>query len=162
MALLQSHQAKIRRLGTNAAGVDSRAGDEYRAGNVEIEVGIAELDARAIRALIGHFGREGIRTPPDEVSAVEWRFNLKHAERILLKNRRRLLGLSALDVARSLCAGKKACAACRTPILHGFRLGGQRIRRTREYSDDVCKKTAQRRQKSTTKGKGAHYSPRAI
>jgi hypothetical protein len=100
-------------------------------------------------ALIGHFSRKGFRTPPPEVSAAEWKFNLKHAKRILLKNRRRLLGLSPLDIYRSLGRGKKLCPGCRTPILVGFRLGGELITRRKNYCDDICKKKAQRRAKDT-------------
>src|SRR5262249_18366136 len=95
-------------------------------------------------ALIGHFAQVGFRERPPEVSAGEWDFNLMHAERILLKNRRTLSNLTVQDICDSLAAGKKKCQACGTPILVGFKLEGKK-RRSRQWCDDACKKTTRRR-----------------
>jgi hypothetical protein len=103
---------------------------------------------RLFAALIRQFASDlpkDERVCPKDVSASDWEFNLRRAQR-LLAGKRHLTGpWTASEVAKKLVRGGRLCGACRTFLIRGFRINGRRITRAREYCDDACKMRAERR-----------------
>jgi len=84
---------------------------------------------------------------PQEISASDWEFNLRRAQR-LLAGKKHLTGpWTASEVAKKLARGGRLCRGCRTYLIRGFRINGRKITRAREYCDDACKMRAERRKK---------------
>jgi hypothetical protein len=85
--------------------------------------------------------------PPVGVSAHDWEFNVRRAQRVLAGKKHLTGPWTALEVARKLVRGGRLCSACRTFLIRGFRINGRTISRAREYCDDACKTRAERRKK---------------
>jgi hypothetical protein len=82
---------------------------------------------------------------PEEVSESDWEFNVSQAKR-LLAGKKGLTGPgSRLEIAKKLVRRGNRCSACRSYLIRGFRIGGRKITRAREYCDSTCKMRAERR-----------------
>jgi hypothetical protein len=104
---------------------------------------------RLFGALIRHFASDlpagDVR--PYDVTVHDWEYNLRKAERLL---KRKSPGpWTALEVYYALGRGTRSCRACRTFLIRGFRIGGRKITRAREFCDNACKVRADRRKKRT-------------
>jgi hypothetical protein len=102
---------------------------------------------RLFGALIRHFASDsqGEFLLPEDVSESDWEFNVSHARR-MLEGEKGLTGPgSRLEIAKKLVRGASRCGACRSYLIRGFRIGGRKITRAREYCDSTCKMRAERR-----------------
>ena len=79
------------------------------------------------------------------MSDADWEFNIRWARR-RLGGKKHLTGpWTASEAAKKLVRGGCLCRGCRTYLIRGFRINGQKITRAREYCDDACKMRAERR-----------------
>jgi hypothetical protein len=82
---------------------------------------------------------------PEDVSESDGEFNVSQAKR-MLADKKGLTGPgSRLEIAKKLVRGANRCGACRSYLIWGFRIGGSKITRAREYCDSTCKMRAERR-----------------
>lgn len=84
---------------------------------------------------------------PQDVSASDWEFNLRRAQRVLAGKKHLSGPWTAAEVAKKLVRGGRLCRGCRTYLIRGFRINGRKITRAREFCDDACKMRAERRKK---------------
>jgi hypothetical protein len=99
---------------------------------------------RLFGALIRYYASDlaGGDVRPYGMSACDWEYNLRWAERLL---KRKSPGpWTALEVYHTLVRGARLCRGCRTFLIRGFRIHGSKITRAREYCDDACKMRAAR------------------
>jgi hypothetical protein len=98
-------------------------------------------------ALIDRLGSDsqGEFLLPEEVSESDWEFNVWRAKRMLGRKKGLIGPGSRLEVAKKLVRGANRCGACRSYLIRGFRIGGRKITRRREYCDGACKMRAERR-----------------
>jgi hypothetical protein len=82
---------------------------------------------------------------PKDGSEWDWEFNVSRAKR-MLESKKGLTGPgSRLEIAKKLVRGANRCGACRSYLIRGFRIGGRKITRRREYCYSTCKMRAERR-----------------
>jgi hypothetical protein len=82
---------------------------------------------------------------PKDVSESDWEFNVSQANRMLESKKGLTRPGSRLEIAKKLVRGANRCGACRSYLIRGFRIGGRKITRRREYCDSTCKMRAERR-----------------
>jgi hypothetical protein len=108
---------------------------------------------RKLWAALAHATIQGETRRPTTLPGVtsgEWRGNLEWARR-RVRAYRTLFGqreggpLTLVKVLEALAKGCNPCRTCRTPLLHGCRLGGKAVTWAREYCDDACKMQHARR-----------------
>lgn len=105
---------------------------------------VNQLFGELIRYFASDLPKSG-QARPIGISAVDWEFNVRRAQR-MLAGRKHLPGpWTALEVARKLVRGGRLCGACRTFLIRGFRINGRTITRARKFCDDSCKMRAVRR-----------------
>ena len=78
--------------------------------------------------LIRHFGSDVPKSEqmlPVGMSAADWEFNVRRAERVLSGKKHLTDPWTALEVARKLVRGAGLCGACRTFLIRGFRINGR-------------------------------------
>lgn len=88
------------------------------------------------------------------LSPKDWAHNLRWAIRKIQRGTRakkRPPPESFKDYLLVLAKGCPPCPNCRTPILVGCHLDGQRISRNRQFCDDSCKMQQERRRKGSAK-----------
>jgi hypothetical protein len=112
----------------------------------QIAVPLSPVNAMCA-ALIGRLASDsqGEFLLPEEVSEWDWEFNVSRAKRILAGKKGLTGPGSRLEIAKKLVRGAKRCGACRSYLIRGFRIGGRKITRRREYCDSTCKMRAERR-----------------
>jgi hypothetical protein len=95
--------------------------------------------------------------PPMGISAHDWEFNVRRAQRVL-SGKKHLTGpWTAMEVARKLVRGGRLCGACRTFLIRGFRINGRAITRAREFCEEGCKMRAKRRKKRRAVGSSPNH-----
>ena len=107
---------------------------------------VNRLFAALIRQFAGELRKDEFVCPTG-VSASDWEFNLRRAQRILEGKNHSTGPWTASEVAKKLVRGGRLCRGCRTYLIRGFRINGRKITRAREYCDDACKMKAERRKK---------------
>jgi len=117
---------------------------------------VNRLFGALIRQFADELRKDGLVCPKD-VSASDWEFNLRRAQRVLAGKNHSTGPWTAAEVAKKLVRGGRLCRGCRTYLIRGFRINGRKISRAREFCDNACKMKAERRKKRTASNPETHH-----
>jgi hypothetical protein len=82
---------------------------------------------------------------PAGIGESDLEFNVTRAKRVLASKKGLAGPWTRLETAKKLVRGAGLCRACRTFLIRGFRIGGRKITRARQFCDDSCKMKTERR-----------------